>query len=182
MLSFAQFLIELKDIDTAILDDPTLGRIHKSPWMGQKGKKEAERESMGLGAFDNLHGYLSDHLIKAHQAAGYPTTIFNSRLAAETSYNLLKGFGDYDMLRKHMIRNTGINPVLINNDFHEAALQHVGFNLWVQENSDLVDRHLKSGGHITELINKFMPPSQSSTSLGGSEPTGDVDENGNIIP
>jgi hypothetical protein len=181
MLSFAQFLIELKDIDTAILDDPTLGRSHKSPWMGQKGKKEAERESIGLQAFDSLHGYLSDHLIKAHQTAGYSGEEAEI-LGAKASHNLLKGFGDYDTLRKYMIRNTGINPVLINNDFHEAAMHHVGFNLWVQENSDLVDRHLKNGGHITELISKFMPPSQTSTSLGGSGPTGDVDENGNIIP
>jgi hypothetical protein len=181
MLSFAQFLIELKDIDTAILDDPTLGRIHKSPWMGQKGKKEAERESIGLQAFDNLHGFLSDHLSQVHKAAGYSGEQAEI-LGAKASHNLLKGFGDYDTLRKYMIRNTGINPVLINNDFHEAAMHHVGFNLWVQENSDLVDRHLKNGGHITELISKFMPPSQTSTSLGGSEPTGDVDENGNIIP
>jgi len=184
--------MELKDIDKTGLENQT-NLLSTEPWLGQEAKKTSAMIHMGQQSLNSLHGFLTSHLQEIYKKAGFHGET-GEIFGAKASNALLSDFGSYDHLRKYMLRNTTFNPNIINRDFHEATMHHVRFNMWMQENSDLVQQHLNSGKHITELIQSFQTPAQNAQSSGSKnylsgidntfgkgEFTGDVDENGNLI-
>ncbi len=157
MISFKQYLIELTTIDRiSLVTFPGKWNTEISPWMGKSGHTEAQNRSEGLGALGWLHHHLSNHL---WDVMGEGSDDKEEKDVASISSNLLADFASYDNLRKYMIKNIAKTEGMeerINYYFDRAALHHPQFNLWMQENSDMVSYHEKDGGHVTELIPDFL--------------------------